>query len=120
MAFNPNLPGDHAEILAPELRSQFNGLHALIEPGPKGDTGDKGDKGDPGEAGSKGDKGDPGDKGDQGEQGPPGPPLANIVGGGFHTLPPSSKAGVQAPPAGGSAPPSFHIPPGFDRILLGS
>ena len=116
MAFNPNLPGDHAEILAPELRSQFNGLHALIEPGPKGDTGDKGDKGDPGEAGSKGDKGDPGDKGDQGEQGPPGPPLANIVVDGVNTEPASSNAEVQATLAGDSVHLTFHIPRGFDGI----
>ncbi len=29
MAFNPNLPADHTEVLSPELRDQFNALKAL-------------------------------------------------------------------------------------------
>jgi hypothetical protein len=31
MAFNPNLPADHANVVAAELRNQFNGLKALMD-----------------------------------------------------------------------------------------
>ena len=31
MAFNPNLPANHADVVAAELRDQFNALKALID-----------------------------------------------------------------------------------------
>lgn len=31
MAFDPNLPANHAPIVALELRNQFNGLKALLD-----------------------------------------------------------------------------------------
>jgi hypothetical protein len=37
MAFNASLPVDHAEIVAGELRDQFNGLKTLIDNCPTND-----------------------------------------------------------------------------------
>ena len=51
MSFDPNKPVEGTEVDAVELRSQFNGLKALIDAIP---TGEKGDKGDPGEQGPQG------------------------------------------------------------------
>lgn len=57
MAFNPLLPIDHSEIVAPELRGQFNGLFDLIQTIP---VGPQGPPGNPGANGGQGPQGVPG------------------------------------------------------------
>lgn len=46
MAFDPALPADSAEIIAAELRAQFNGLHAEIAAVPAGPPGADGAPGE--------------------------------------------------------------------------
>jgi len=52
--FNPNIPLDHSDAKAVEMRNQLNALKALIDavpagpPGPQGPQGDQGPQGPPG------------------------------------------------------------------------
>ena len=81
--FDPNLPQENTQADAAQMRSQFNGLKALIDaipagpPGPEGPTGPQGAEGamgPPGPQGPQGPQGDPGGPpGPQGPEGPQGP-----------------------------------------------
>ncbi len=82
MAFDPLLPANNAPVIATELRSQFNGLHSLIQsmpvgpqgpPGPQGPQGADGLQGAQGPTGPGGSQGPAGAEGPQGLAGPAGP-----------------------------------------------
>lgn len=71
--FDPNLPQENTVADAAQMRSQFNGLKALIDAvpaGPPGPQGPQGPQGDPG--GPPGPEGPIGPTGPVGPQGPPG------------------------------------------------
>jgi hypothetical protein len=61
MPFDPTLPADHAEILSPELRAQFNALNDKIDALPEGPPGPEGPTGPAGENGAPGPQGEPGE-----------------------------------------------------------
>jgi hypothetical protein len=78
--FDPNLPQENTPADAAQMRSQFNGLKALIDaipagpPGPEGPMGPAGPQGEQGPQGPQGDPGGPpGPQGPEGPQGPAGP-----------------------------------------------
>lgn len=66
--FDPNLPQQHTLADAAQMRSQLNGLKALIDAIPQGP------EGPPGPAGPQGSDGAPGPMGPEGPQGPAGGP----------------------------------------------
>ncbi len=78
MPYDPNIPLDGSLMLAPEMRSQFNGLKTLIDnipagpPGPQGPAGPQGEPGPQGPEGALGPQGAQGADGPQGQQGPQG------------------------------------------------
>lgn len=78
--FDPNLPQENTPADAAQMRSQFNGLKALIDAipaGPEGPPGPQGVQGPAGPEGPQGPQGDPGGppgpEGPMGPQGPAGP-----------------------------------------------
>ena len=82
MAFDPTLPANNSPIVSPELRSQFNGLKALIDAIPAGPPGPVGAAGPQGMAGPQGTAGPQGAAGAQGLQGVPGPSAGAVPVGG--------------------------------------
>jgi hypothetical protein len=75
MPYDPNYPPTNAAIESAPLRSQFQGLHDLIESipvGPQGPQGPPGQDGNTGPAGPQGDIGPTGIEGPMGPQGNPG------------------------------------------------
>ena len=61
MPFDPNLPAEHSDLSSAEMRSQLNGLHDLIVPGPPGPPGPEGPQGPQGDQGPAGPQGVPGE-----------------------------------------------------------
>ena len=72
--FDPNLPQENTVADAAQMRSQFNGLKALIDAVPAGPPGPEGPQGPAGPAGPEGPMGATGPEGPQGPQGPQGDP----------------------------------------------
>jgi hypothetical protein len=72
--FDPNLPQENTVADAAQMRSQFNGLKALIDAVPAGPPGPEGAQGPAGPAGPEGPMGATGPEGPQGPQGDPGGP----------------------------------------------
>ena len=72
--FDPNLPQEGTPLDAVQMRSQFNGLKALIDAVPAGPQGPAGPEGPGGPMGATGPEGPQGPQGPQGDPGgPPGP-----------------------------------------------
>jgi hypothetical protein len=72
--FDPNLPQENTVADAAQMRSQFNGLKALIDAVPAGPPGPEGAQGPQGPQGPQGDPGGPpGPEGPMGPTGPVGP-----------------------------------------------
>ena len=72
--FDPNLPQENTVADAAQMRSQFNGLKALIDAVPAGPPGPEGPQGPAGPEGPGGPMGATGPEGPQGPQGPQGDP----------------------------------------------
>jgi len=72
MAYDPNYPVDHQEIIAVDFRNQFHGIKDLIDAGVPGPQGIQGVPGIDGTNGTNGTNGIDGATGAQGIQGPPG------------------------------------------------
>jgi hypothetical protein len=102
MPFDPNLPQENTLIDAAQMRTQLNGLHDLIVPGPAGPQGPQGIPGPQGVAGAPG---------VQGEQGPP---FAGVIVDGVATLPPGDAATVTANLVDVNVHLSFGLPSGAD------
>jgi hypothetical protein len=90
MPYDPNLPANNSPNSSAEMRSQLQGLQALIQPGP------------------------PGPEGPQGPAGPQGPPIANAVVDATSNLPPGSLATVAVSLVGMDVHFTFGIPTGND------
>jgi len=103
--FDPTYPPTNAEIESAPLRSQFNGLKALIDAVPAGPPGPPGNDGAPGP---------PGQNGSDGAQGPPGQPFTSFVVDNTTTLNPSDPATVQTSFDGSNVRFQFGIPRGND------
>ena len=94
--FDPTLPQPGTEIDADQMRSQLNGLKALIDAVPAGPPGP------------------PGQNGSDGAQGPAGPPFASAVVDSVTTLNPGDAATVQTNFDGSNVRFTFGIPRGND------
>ena len=105
MPFDPTLPQPGTEIDADQMRSQLNGLKALIDAVPAGPPGPPGNDGAPGQNGTNG---------SDGSQGPPGPPFASAVVDSVTTLNPGDAATVQTNFDGSNVRFQFGIPRGND------
>ena len=103
--FDPTLPQPGTEIDADQMRSQLNGLKALIDAVPAGPPGPPGNDGAPGQNGTNG---------SDGSQGPPGPPFASAVVDSVTTLNPGDAATVQTNFDGSNVRFQFGIPRGND------
>ena len=121
MPYDPTLPQPGTEIDADQMRSQLNGLKALIDavpagppgpPGHNGSDGAQGPPGPPGNDGAPGQNGSNGTNGSEGAQGPPGPPFTNFVVDGVATVNPGDPATVQTNFDGASVRFTFGIPQG--------
>ena len=104
MPYDPTLPQPGTEIDADQMRSQLNGLKALIDAVPAGPPGPPGNDGAPGSNGS------------DGMQGPPGPPFTNFVVDGVNTLNPTDPATVNLSFDGNQMHFTFGIPRGSEGI----
>lgn len=100
MAYDPDLPANGSQIIAAELRSQFEGLKTLIDEIPAGPQG---------EAGPTGEQGP---QGEPGPAGPTGPPFADAVVDSVTTGTPGSSASVGVFFDGTSVHFTFEIPQG--------
>ena len=120
MSFNPLLPLDGSLMEADEMRSQFNGLDALIQAipaGPQGEQGPPGPQGNDGSTGPQGmngPQGEPGPQGAQGPQGLQGPPFATAEVDGVTTLNPGEPATVATSFYANVVHFTFGIPRGAD------
>ena len=94
--FDPTLPQPGTEIDADQMRSQLNGLKALIDAVPAGPPGP------------------PGQNGSDGAQGPAGPPFASAVVDSVTTLNPGDAATVQTNFDGSNVRFTFGSPRGND------
>ena len=121
MPYDPTLPQPGTEIDADQMRSQLNGLKALIDavpagppgpPGQNGSDGAQGPPGPPGNDGAPGQNGSNGTNGSDGSQGPPGQPFTNFVVDGTTTLNAGDPATVNLTFDGNQMHFTFGIPRG--------
>jgi hypothetical protein len=137
--FDPNLPATDSDMVSAEMRSQFNGLKALIDAlltvtAAQVDGVTTLDPGNPataavsvvgnmlhftfaiprGNEGAQGAQGAPGNPGNDGAQGPQGPAFAQAIVDAVNTLPSGSAATVSVSYDGTNVHFTFGIPQGSD------
>ena len=134
MPFDPSIPIENTEIDAAQMRSQLNGLKALIDAittltNAQIDATNTLPPGNPANVtlttngntlhftfdiptGDQGPQGDPGPQGDTGPEGPQGPPFATAEVEATNTLPPGDPATVSSTFDGTTVRFTFDIPQG--------